>query len=40
MQFTLGSDVGLRGLPGQLISGDSGWLSTGDGLCAKVEYRS
>lgn len=28
MQFTLGSDVGLRGLPGQLISGDSGWLGT------------
>ena len=27
MQFTLGSDVGLRGLPGQLISGDSGWLA-------------
>lgn len=30
MQFSLGSDVGLRGLPGQLISGDSGWLSTGE----------
>ncbi|MFM7634095.1 MAG: ShlB/FhaC/HecB family hemolysin secretion/activation protein, partial [Cyanobacteriota bacterium] len=30
MQFTLGSDVGLRGLPGQLISGDSGWLGTGE----------
>jgi len=28
MQFTLGSDVGLRGLPGQLISGDSGWLTS------------
>lgn len=27
MQFSLGSDVGLRGLPGQLISGDSGWLA-------------
>lgn len=26
MQFSLGSDVGLRGLPGQVISGDSGWL--------------
>lgn len=26
MQFSLGSDVGMRGLPGQLISGDSGWL--------------
>ena len=26
MQFSLGSDVGIRGLPGQLISGDSGWL--------------
>ena len=25
MQFTLGSDVGIRGLPGQLISGDSGF---------------
>ncbi len=30
MQFTLGSDVGLRGLPGQLISGDSGLLGTGE----------
>jgi hemolysin activation/secretion protein len=30
MQFTLGSDVGLRGLPGQLISGDNGWLATGE----------
>lgn len=28
MYFSLGSDVGLRGLPGQLISGESGWLST------------
>ncbi|MDM7951907.1 MAG: ShlB/FhaC/HecB family hemolysin secretion/activation protein [Cyanobium sp. CZS 25K] len=28
MQFTLGSDVGLRGLPGQLVSGDSGWLAS------------
>ncbi len=28
MQFSLGSDVGLRGLPGQLISGDSGWLAS------------
>lgn len=27
MQFSLGSDVGLRGLPGQLVSGDSGWLA-------------
>ncbi|SBO43803.1 ShlB/FhaC/HecB family hemolysin secretion/activation protein [Cyanobium sp. NIES-981] len=27
MQFSLGSDVGLRGLPAQLISGDSGWLA-------------
>lgn len=26
MQFSLGSDVGLRGLPGQLISGDNGLL--------------
>jgi hemolysin activation/secretion protein len=30
MQFTLGSDVGLRGLPGQLISGDNGWLGTSE----------
>jgi hemolysin activation/secretion protein len=27
MQFSLGSDVGLRGLPGQLISRESGWLA-------------
>ena len=27
MGFSLGSDVGLRGLPGTLISGDTGWLS-------------
>lgn len=30
MQFNLGSDVGLRGLPGQLISGDNGWLGTAE----------
>ncbi|MEB3322376.1 MAG: ShlB/FhaC/HecB family hemolysin secretion/activation protein [Synechococcaceae cyanobacterium] len=30
MQFTIGSDVGLRGLPAQLISGDDGWLGTGE----------
>jgi hemolysin activation/secretion protein len=30
MRFSLGSDVGLRGLPGQLISGDNGWLGTGE----------
>jgi hemolysin activation/secretion protein len=30
MQFTLGSDVGLRGLPGQLVSGDSGWLAAAE----------
>jgi hemolysin activation/secretion protein len=30
MQFNLGADVGLRGLPGQLISGDNGWLGTGE----------
>jgi len=30
MQFTLGSDVGIRGLPGQLVSGDSGWLGSGE----------
>ena len=28
MYFSLGSDVGLRGLPGQLISGEDGWLGT------------
>jgi len=28
MRFSLGSDVGLIGLPGQLIDGDSGWLGT------------
>lgn len=28
MQFALGSDVGIRGLPGQLISGDTGVLGT------------
>ena len=30
MGFTLGSDTGLRGLPGQLISGDSGYLATAE----------
>ncbi|MFM8605024.1 MAG: ShlB/FhaC/HecB family hemolysin secretion/activation protein, partial [Cyanobium sp.] len=30
MQFSLGSDVGIRGLPGQLISGDNGWLGTAE----------
>ena len=30
MGFGLGSDVGLRGLPGTLISGDNGWLSTAE----------
>jgi hemolysin activation/secretion protein len=30
MQFAIGSDAGIRGLPGQLISGDSGWLGTGE----------
>lgn len=30
MQFSLGSDVGLRGLPGQLVSGDSGWLAVSE----------
>jgi hemolysin activation/secretion protein len=28
MGFSLGSDTGLRGLPGTLISGDSGWLGS------------
>ncbi|MEA5441946.1 ShlB/FhaC/HecB family hemolysin secretion/activation protein [Cyanobium gracile] len=32
MQFTLGSDVGLRGLPGQLVSGDSGWLASSEAV--------
>ena len=27
MGFSVGSDNGLRGLPGTLISGDSGWIS-------------
>ena len=30
MGFSLGSDVGLRGLPGSLVSGDNGWLSTAE----------
>ena len=30
MGFSLGSDVGLRGLPGSLVSGDTGWLSTAE----------
>lgn len=30
MQFSLGSDVGLRGLPGQLISGNNGLLGTAE----------
>ena len=30
MGFSLGSDVGLRGLPGTLISGDTGWLSSAE----------
>jgi len=30
MGFSLGSDNGLRGLPGQVISGDSGWLASGE----------
>lgn len=30
MGFSLGSDVGLRGLPGTLISGDTGWLSNAE----------
>jgi hemolysin activation/secretion protein len=28
MGFSLGSDTGLRGLPGSLMSGDTGWLGT------------
>lgn len=28
MYFSVGSDVGIRGLPGQFISGESGWLGT------------
>ena len=30
MGFSLGSDVGLRGLPGSIVSGDTGWLSTAE----------
>ena len=30
MGFSLGSDVGLRGLPGSLASGDTGWLSNAE----------
>lgn len=30
MYFSVGSDVGLRGLPGQLISGQDGWLGTAE----------
>ena len=30
MSFGLGSDIGLRGLPGSLIAGDSGYLATGE----------
>ena len=30
MSFSLGSDIGLRGLPGSLISGDSGYLGTSE----------
>jgi hemolysin activation/secretion protein len=28
MQFSVGADSGIRGLPGQLISGDNGWLGS------------
>ena len=30
MGFVVGSDAGVRGLPGQVIGGDSGWLGTGE----------
>ena len=30
MGFSLGSDVGIRGLPGSVVSGDSGWLGTAE----------
>lgn len=30
MGFVLGSDTGLRGFPGSLVSGDSGWLTSGE----------
>ncbi len=40
MQFTLGSDVGLRGLPGQLISGDSGWLAVAEAAWTLWQDRS
>ena len=40
MQFTLGSDVGLRGLPGQLISGDNGWLAVSEAAWSFWQSRS
>ena len=30
MTFGLGSNAGIRGLPGSLTSGDSGWLGTSE----------
>lgn len=30
MFFSVGSDTGLRGLPGQLITGENGWLGTAE----------
>ena len=30
MGFSLGSNTGLRGLPGTVISGDNGWLGTAE----------
>ncbi|MEB3199200.1 MAG: ShlB/FhaC/HecB family hemolysin secretion/activation protein [Synechococcaceae cyanobacterium] len=40
MQFSLGSDVGLRGLPGQLVSGDSGWLAVTEATWTFWQNRS
>lgn len=39
MGFSLGSDTGLKGLPGSLISGDSGWLGTIEGVWSVWESR-
>ena len=40
MGFSLGSDTGLKGLPGSLISGDSGWLGTIEGAWSIWESKN
>jgi len=30
MGFSLGNDIGIKGIPGTLTSGDSGWLTTNE----------